>query len=140
MMGLFSSSTILRESVDEYYDKYNLQDLQLYSSYGFCEEDIKALKENEDIDKVFPSKTIDVYATKNFKDNIVVRVEELQRNINEYELIEGRMPRSKTEALILVNAEQFKNALSPIELTPSSRLTIRSFFIFLNTSLPIPTT
>ena len=37
MMGLFTNALILRESVDRYNDEYGLQDLQIYSSYGFCE-------------------------------------------------------------------------------------------------------
>lgn len=105
MMGLFSSATILKESADVYFDRNNLQDLQLYSSYGFCLEDVGELKKDENIKDVFPSKTIDVYATKDFKNEMVVRVEELNRKINNFELLEGRMPKSPTEALMLVNAE-----------------------------------
>ena len=43
MMGLFSTSTIMRESVDVYADKDRLHDVQLYSPFGFCEEDIEFL-------------------------------------------------------------------------------------------------
>ena len=39
MMGLLSAPTVMRESVDRYYDEYNLQDLMIYSPYGFCKED-----------------------------------------------------------------------------------------------------
>ena len=52
MMGLFSSSPILRESVEIYYDDTNLHDIQIYSSYGFCDEDIKVIKETEGIKDV----------------------------------------------------------------------------------------
>ena len=44
MMGLLSSRPIMEKSVDAYYDKYHLQDFQIYSSYGFDDNDIRALR------------------------------------------------------------------------------------------------
>ncbi len=100
MMGLFSNGTILRESMDIYNDDLNLQDIQIYSSYGFCDEDVTALRSNEDIDRVFPSKMVDAYGISSDV-NSVYRLEELNRDVNQIELVEGRMPQRENEALIL---------------------------------------
>ncbi len=100
MMGLFSNGTILRESMDIYNDDLNLQDIQIYSSYGFCDEDVTALRANEDIDRVFPSKMVDAYGISSDV-NSVYRLEELNRDVNQIELVEGRMPQRENEALIL---------------------------------------
>jgi putative ABC transport system permease protein len=100
MMGLFSNGTILRESMDIYNDDLNLQDIQIYSSYGFCDEDVTALRANEDIDRVFPSKMVDAYGISSDV-NSVYRLEELNRDVDQIELVEGRMPQRENEALIL---------------------------------------
>ena len=111
MMGLFSNGTIMRESVDIYNDEYNLQDVQFYSSYGFCDEDIKAIRENEDVKDVFASKYVDVYGMVDNGYNMVYRVEELDRDVNQYVLNAGRMPQRSNEALLLyesmTSAEEF---------------------------------
>ena len=63
MMGLMSTPQIMRESVDSYYDEYNLQDLVIYSPYGFCNEDYQALKNADGVETVYASKEIDVHGT-----------------------------------------------------------------------------
>ena len=52
MMGLFSTKSIMKESVDAFNDEYSLQDVQLYSSYGFDDDDVKEIKKQPVVDKV----------------------------------------------------------------------------------------
>ena len=101
MMGLLSTTPIMRESVDEYDDEYNLQDIQIYSTYGFCEEDIEALKNDEVVEEATGSKFVDGIA--NFGDNATytVRIKEINSSINQLELIEGRMPEKDDECLAI---------------------------------------
>ena len=108
MMGLFSSSAIMRDSVDIYADRDSLHDVQLYSPYGFCDEDIEVLKESEGIEDVFGSKFKDVYCKKPDGDVIVARFEEIDKSIDKIELSEGRLPKYDDEVLILVNLESQK--------------------------------
>ena len=42
MMGLFSTRPIMEKSVDKYFDEMKLQDFQIYSSYGFDDNDVRA--------------------------------------------------------------------------------------------------
>ena len=55
MMGLLSSRPIMEESVEQYYSEMNLQDFQIYSSYGFNDDDIKAIEKQEYVRECFGS-------------------------------------------------------------------------------------
>ncbi len=121
MMGLFSNATILRESVDIYDDELALQDIQLYSSYGFCDEDVEALRNNPDVKEVFASRFVDAYGGSEEGYISVFRIEELERNVDQFELVSGRMPRNYREALILGEG-----------LESSDRLIGKKFRFFLN--------
>ncbi|MDO4198020.1 MAG: FtsX-like permease family protein [Erysipelotrichaceae bacterium] len=103
MMGLMSCKSVMIESVDDYNDMYNLQDLQLYSQYGFCNADVYRLMKTEGVKDVFASRMVDVYLTKYGSDSDVARVQEVDRNINKLELISGRMPSAKDECVVLSN-------------------------------------
>ena len=109
MMGLMSTSTLMRENVDEYNDKYNLQDIQIYSQYGFCYEDYQVLKKSEVIDKIFASKTLDLEVENKNKENRVARILEISKPINKIELSEGRMP-VKTDECVVLCYDAIKNS------------------------------
>ena len=109
MVGLLASKPIMHKSVDIYYDEYNFMDVQLYSSYGFNDDDINVLKNEEFIDQVFGSKFVDVFGK--IKENVyVTRLQEIESNVNQFELISGRMPRNENEVLTL-GSEDFGTLL-----------------------------
>ncbi|MBR0417429.1 MAG: ABC transporter permease [Firmicutes bacterium] len=101
MMGLFSTKSIMKESVDAFNDEYSLQDVQLYSSYGFDDDDVKEIKKQPVVDKVFASKTVDCYCRGEKGSSAVARVEEIERNVNGIQLVDGRMPQKEDEILLL---------------------------------------
>ena len=101
MMGLLSTRSIMETSVDRYSDEYDLHDLQFYSSYGFCEEDVETIAEDESIDQVFASKFMDVLSEDANGAVRVTRAEEIERNLDRFELINGRLPVNNDEALVL---------------------------------------
>ena len=100
MVGLMCSAPTMRASVDKYFDEYNFMDIQLYSSYGFDDRDVDALRESKNIDELFATKFVDVFV-KNDETSIVTRVQEIESNVNKYSLVDGRMPKNKNEALAL---------------------------------------
>ena len=100
MVGLMCSAPTMRASVDKYFDEYSFMDIQLYSSYGFDDRDIDALRKSDNIDKLFATKFVDVFV-KNDDTSIVTRVQELESDVNKYVLTDGRMPKNKNEALAL---------------------------------------
>ena len=101
MMGLFSTKSIMKESVDAFNDKYGLQDVQLYSSYGFDDDDIWAIRGQKGIEHVFASKMIDCYCRGQKGSSVVARVEEIERSVNKINLVDGRMPQKEDEILLL---------------------------------------
>ena len=58
MMGLMSTKIIMKSSVDVFNDEYKLQDMQLVSSYGFGEDDVREIKKQDVVEDVFASKFI----------------------------------------------------------------------------------
>ena len=59
MMGLLSTRQIMEESVDQYNDDYALFDIQLYSSYGFNNDDLLALRKLDYIEALQGSRMVD---------------------------------------------------------------------------------
>ncbi len=100
MVGLMSSRPTMLASVDRYYKQTDFMDLQLYSSYGFDEGDIAALKDGPGVKSVVGTKFIDAYAYSE-SGGIVTRIQELECDLNRYTLTEGRMPAAPDEALAL---------------------------------------
>ena len=101
MMGLFSSREIMEKSVDRYDDEMHLQDLQIYSAYGFDENDIAAIKKQEFVESCFPSRMADVMCRDERGDSRVIRLEELDRSINGFVLVDGRMPEKEDEIVVV---------------------------------------
>lgn len=104
MMGLLSTREIMEKNVDSYADECHLQDIQLFSSYGFGEDDVRAIEDLEYTDLVFASKMTDAYAESRSGSIHVARIEETERNIGRFMLIEGRMPEAPDEVLMLDNS------------------------------------
>ncbi len=100
MVGLMSSSPTMLSSVDKYFDETDFMDIQLYSSYGFDDRDVKALEKAEQIEKVYPTRFVDAYAKYGDR-SVVTRVQEARSDINRLELVEGRMPYGPDEAVAL---------------------------------------
>ena len=101
MMGLMSDPFIMRESVDAFNDENRLQDIQIYSQYGFCFDDYIALKKNPQVEEIFPSKMIDTLCTDRNGQGFVARICEINRTVNLVTLTEGRMPENDYECVVL---------------------------------------
>lgn len=100
MVGLMSSAPTMRVSVDKYFDDTNFMDIQLFSSYGFDDRDVDALKAAKNVEDVYATKFVDVFA-KDDESSIVTRVQETDCDMNTIQLTEGRMPENKNEAVAL---------------------------------------
>ena len=105
MVGLLSSGPMLQESVDAYDDGYDLMDIQIYSSFGFCDEDLEAIRLTKGVERVEASKFIDAYGKTDETTSFVTRIEEAETELNRYTLTEGRMPEKPWEALVLEGSD-----------------------------------
>lgn len=100
MVGLMSCEPTMLASVDKYYRETNFMDLQLYSSYGFDDRDVRALEKSENVKYIFPTKFTDVFA-KSGESQIVTRIQEIDSSVNRITVTEGRMPSAPNEAVAL---------------------------------------
>ncbi len=104
--GMLSISTIMEESVENYYDNQDFFDYQLYSNVGFLENEIEELQKFDENIIVQPSKFLDVEASYNDISS-VIRMESYNEShtINNFVLVDGRLPTNKGEALAEASGE-----------------------------------
>ena len=119
--GLREATPDMFYTLDHYYDEHNLMDFKIVSTAGLTEDDVRSLKELEHVEKVVPSYSLDALEEGN-----AVRVHSLEDDINQVELIDGRMPTEKNECLadnkhykvgdtITLDSENVGNQLEEIE-------------------------
>lgn len=105
--GIKASAPLMKETADDYFDAHNLQDIQLYSTLGFVEEDIDEIRKIEGVKGVHATHSMD--AVFNLKGvEYVYKVMTLPHNmsldnedyINQAILIEGRLPEKENECVV----------------------------------------
>ncbi|HIW18313.1 MAG TPA: FtsX-like permease family protein [Candidatus Faecalicoccus intestinipullorum] len=108
--GVKASAPDMKYSADAYFDKQNLQDIQVYSTLGLTDEDIQAIQEVEGVESAQGLFTMDVLTQKE-NTQLVLKLISLPENqeINTIRLIEGRMPENDHECL--VEADSATNTL-----------------------------
>ncbi len=96
--GMRAASPDMISTIDNYFDSQNVYDIQIISTLGLNNDDIKALENIEDIKKAYGGYSQDVLI--NYEDTeIVTKVFSID-NINKVELIEGKMPENPNECLV----------------------------------------
>ncbi len=93
-IGLRESTAGMLYTADNYYDNYNLMDFKIISSYGLTEGDVNSIKNLTNTQKVVPSYSVDVIS-----DGESIRVHALESDVNNVELINGRMPKNNNECV-----------------------------------------
>lgn len=100
--GIRSSEPDMRYSGDAYFDKMNLMDIQVVSTMGLTDEDIKALEDVEGIESAEGSYSADMLCTKG-DNQVVVHIMSLLSSMNQVQLEEGRMPEAEDECAVDVD-------------------------------------
>ena len=101
--GVRATEDDMRISADDYYDKHELFDLRVMSSFGLTDGDVEAIKGIEDVSGVFPSKYTDLAMFKE-ESEMLTRVYSLTGNeINKIDLTDGRMPQAEDECILSYN-------------------------------------
>lgn len=104
LTGLMGSPKDLRASFNKYYEETNLLDIYIQSTIGFSKNDIDFLKENVDgIDKIEDYYQVDEYV---YLDSTRIQGRVIYREFNEdsidkLTLVEGTLPTSSTECVML---------------------------------------
>ena len=106
--GLWAVSPNMTRVGDEYYSSQNVHDVRLLSTYGFTDADVDAVSKADGVKSVMASHYIDASGSVGEKD-YTFRVDGLPSDagsddedyINRVELVEGRLPTSDDECVIV---------------------------------------
>ncbi len=97
--GIRAASPDMKKTIDEYFDKLNVMDVQVISTLGLTDDDIKAIKNIENVESVEGSYQTD--ATVKVEDEeVIVKLETFSKDINNLELVDGRLPKNKKECVV----------------------------------------
>ena len=94
LIGLLSSTPDLQDSMDKYYDEYDMYDVLLKSTIGFSSNDVTSLAEDiQEIEKIEGYASIDsmgTYATKEVSTRVICTEETTSLNQKKIILEIGR--------------------------------------------------
>lgn len=114
--GLAAVSPNMRRVGDAYYDRQNVMDARMLSTYGFTDEDVAAIRDTEGISGVMASYTVDAAGTVGDKD-YTFRINGLPETrdaaspdyMNQLNMVDGRWPEARGEAVIIRSSVGLKN-------------------------------
>lgn len=103
--GVKATCPDMQDTANEYFDQYNLYDVQVLSTYGIDEKDLEAVRNIEGVESVRGAYSQDTLAFIG-KDEAVLKVISITAqgphgvdSINQFKLIEGRLPENPGECL-----------------------------------------
>jgi len=127
--GLAAVSPNMKRVGDEYYDRQNVMDIRMLSTYGFTDEDVKAIRNTDGVSEVMASYTVDATGSVGDKD-YAFRINGLSKTtdtsapdyMNQLKMIDGRWPKNDGEAVIIRPSIGLKNIVlgSTISLDKNS--------------------
>lgn len=102
--GIKATAPDMKNSMDVYYDDYNLMDLHIMSTLGLTNEDIRAIGEVKGVNKVQPGYFTDA-VSKIGSTEIVIKVHSIpsirsKDSLNQIKLTEGRLPEKSGECIL----------------------------------------
>lgn len=96
--GLRATSPDMVDTIDKYYKDQNVYDIQIMSTLGLTEEDLNAIQEIENVDKVYGTYSEDVLINIDNKE-YVSKIMTLE-DVNKPVVVEGNLPENKNECLV----------------------------------------
>ena len=97
--GMKMSGPTMLDSLDEYYDNSKVYDLKIISTLGLDDEDIKEIQKLNNEYKVEGSHTKDAIFNDG-KHEAVLRIHEINEDMNNIIITEGRMPEKYNEIVV----------------------------------------
>ena len=99
--GIKASAPDMKNSADTYFDKYNVQDIQIYSTLGLTKKDVNAIKKIKGVKSVQPTFAIDTLSQIDSTQMVIkVLSYEIDQKMNKIRVVEGRMPKRENECLV----------------------------------------
>ena len=97
--GLRASSPDMKKTLDVYFDEQNVMDIQVISTLGLTDDDIEAISKLENVEAVEGTYQTDAAVTVG-DEEVIVKLETYSKNINELQLVEGRLPENENECVV----------------------------------------
>ena len=96
--GLRATSPDMVKTIDKYYKDQNVYDIQIISTLGLTDDDIKAIQGIENVDKVYGTYSEDVLINLDNKEYVskIMTVEDVNKPV----VVEGNLPENKNECLV----------------------------------------
>ena len=99
--GIKASAPDMKNSADTYFDKYNVQDSQVYSTIGLTKKDVAAIKKIKGVKSVQPSFSMDTLSQIDSTQMVIKVISYgIDQKMNKIRVVEGRMPERENECLV----------------------------------------
>lgn len=99
--GIKASAPDMKNSADTYFDKYNVQDIQVYSTIGLTKKDVAAIKKIKGVKSVQPSFSMDTLSQIDSTQMVIKVISYgIDQKMNKIRVVEGRMPERENECLV----------------------------------------
>lgn len=99
--GIKASAPDMKNSADTYFDKYNIQDIQVYSTIGLTKKDVAAIKKIKGVKSVQPSFSMDTLSQIDSTQMVIKVISYgIDQKMNKIRVVEGRMPERENECLV----------------------------------------
>ena len=99
--GIKASAPDMKNSADTYFDKYNVQDIQVYSTIGLTKKDVAAIKKIKGVKSVQPSFSMDTLSQIDSTQMVIKVISYgIDQKMNKRRVVEGRMPERENECLV----------------------------------------
>ena len=96
--GIRASSPDMLDTINQYFMQQKVYDIEVLSTLGLTQEDVDALQEIEGVEKVYGTYSTDVLIQTEDTE-VVAKILPIE-DVNQAELVEGRMPEKNTECLV----------------------------------------
>lgn len=99
--GIKASAPDMKNSADTYFDKYNVQDIQVYSTIGLTKKDVADIKKIKGVKSVQPSFSMDTLSQIDSTQMVIKVISYgIDQKMNKIHVVEGRMPERENECLV----------------------------------------
>ena len=99
--GIKASAPDMKNSADTYFDKYNVQDIQIYSTIGLTKKDVAAINKIKGVKSVQPSFSMDTLSQIDSTQMVMKVISYgIDQKMNKIRVVEGRMPERENECLV----------------------------------------
>lgn len=99
--GIKASAPDMKNSADTYFDKYNVQDIQVYSTIGLTKKDVANIKKIKGVKSVQPSFSMDTLSQIDSTQMVIKVISYgIDQKMNKIRVVEGRMPERENECLV----------------------------------------